>query len=855
MGVTRFVRKFGAAIGLGVAELRVHRARAAATGLSVLLTVAFATSAFVVTATSHKALADTGERWYANVDLVVRNPMALSTSLQEVRSPIPASTVGDVRAVPGVAAALPMLTASAQVLDAKGWPVGGNGRETLARNWLGSDPLNPYRLTVGRAPQGDHEIVLDKATASEINVHVGGTAKLLVSAGTRVVRVVGIVALGDASGEAGSTVVQFSAPAMRRLASRPGHIDAVLVRIDPSANLDHVAHAISAQLQPAAAFEVVDRATVTAEVATQPDVGSRFLQSVLVMLTVLAMLVCLVVISSTYGIVVAQRTRELALLRVVGAGRSTIAGSVLTEAAVTGGAAAIGGVLSGVVLARVVVSLLSRAGVTVPSGPLSVPGNAVVIPLCLGVGATLIGVLRPAWRATNVAPLASFSSHGPAPARLRRHARIGMIVVGFGLVGLVIGAQRDALWVVGGSLVACVAGVASLSAPMLMLMAKRSTPWVAARFGVSGQMAVGDLARDPSRAASSMTALQMGVLLLATVAILGSSAAASIDASISRQFKGDFVLQNRNLTGGQVPLDVAQRLRNDDAVREVAQVRVLPMALDGTTEMVAAVDGTKIGHLLDVGVTRGTLTNLGRSTVALSAARARALGVGIGDHVNARFVRSGEQSLRVVAIYRDDSLVGAAMVDHAISDVNLSQPADTLLLVAMRPGPTVNERKQAIQRAMMPYYPAVAVLDVGRYKAAAGRQIKRGLGLITVLLVLALGVALAGMANTMVLSITERRREFGLVRAVGMTREQVRAMVRWEAIAVTVLGTVLGVFTAIAGSAAAVGALTDQGLEVFSVPVRTLTGIIVLAVGAGIAAAIVPIRRLESMTVTEMLGD
>lgn len=845
-------------VRLGVAQVRFHRIRAAATSASVLLTVAFATSAFVVTATSRQVLTDTGARRYAGIDLVVRSTDTLSTPLLDIREPLPGSTARRVGRVHGVAASTPELETTMQVLDADGWPVGGNGRGTVARNWLGTDPMNPYRLVAGRGPRAPDEIVLDAATAAVLDARPGDGVALLDAHGTRTARLVGVARLGDTAGEAGTTVVLVTLDEMRRLTGRGGAVDAVLVRLAPGADPARVAAAVTTTLDDAGVVpevEVVDRARLEAEAATGPDLGSRFLQSVLVVLTVLAGVVALVVIASTFGVVVTQRTRELALLRVVGAGRAQVAGSVVVEAIVAGIVASAVGVGGGVGLARIVVSLLGRAGVNVPTGPLAVPFEAVLVPFLLGVLGTVIGASRAAWRAAQVTPLSSLAVRLPSKRRLHRRALSGAGLLVAATAGLIVGGRLGSAWLVGVATVVAVAGVAVATPWGIVQGATLVGRTLVGRLPTPERLAVADLERHPFRAASSITALSMGVLSVAAVAFLGSSAAASVDASISRQVRGDFVLQNRNLTGGEIPRDVATRLRADPAVAAVSEIRLVPVRMGASPEIVASVDGARVGRLLDVGVEAGTLADLDADGIALSQGRAESLHATIGSRIPVELIGKDTRRLRVVAIYRDDVLIGDALVDHAFAERAGSHPPDMLVLVAMHPGPTVNERKQTIQRAIMPYYPAVAVLDVGRYKAAAARQIERGLGLITVLLVLAVTVALAGVANTMVLSVVERRREFGLLRAVGMSREEVRRMVRVEAVVVTVVGTLIGIVLAFAGSRATVAVFADGGLDVFSVPVRTLVGIVSVAVIAGSAAARAPIRRLERMTVTETLGE
>jgi putative ABC transport system permease protein len=832
--------------------IAARKLRLLATSVAVLLGVAFMAGTFVLTDTIGRSFDQLFDEIYSHTDTVVQGEEAFSSDFGAQRPLIPADLVATIEGVEGVEDVVPEVSGGAQIVGSDGDVVGGGAAGSFGQSWVPDDSgVDPFRLADGERPEGDGEVAVDRYTADTGQLAVGDTATVLTPSGSQEMTVSGIVTYGDADTVAGSSVLLFDLPTATALMGEEGRLNAIYATAVDGVDEETLTARI-AEVVPDGVEAITGQAAAD---DTKGDIRTAlgFLNAFLLTFGLIALFVGSFIIYNTFSILVAQRGRENALLRAIGASRRQVLLAVLLESVAVGLVASLLGLLAGIGVAAGLKSLLAAIGLDLPGGGIAVEPRTVVVALIAGLGVSVLSAIVPARRAARIPPIAALrdvavDESGRSRVRMVLGGAIGalgLLAVAGGLAGE--GADGAGLVGLGATLVFVAVVVLGpiLARPIVGLLGRP----IARLTGMTGSLARQNALRNPKRTASTASALMIGVSLVGGISIIASSAQASLDEVIDRSFDGDFVVSAGGFEGtGGVSPQLAEDLRQLPELDAVTGLAYGAAEIDGTTEFLVAADATALDQVVDLGVTDGSLADLDEGTVAMDAGRAADEGIAVGDTVEALFA-TGPVELRVAALYDDGDVVGGWLVATETFAAHVDGPlVDTQILATVADGTTLAAADAAIERAAEAY-PQVTIQDRQEYKDAQGATIDGLLNMIYALLALAVVIALIGIANTLALSILERTRELGLLRAVGMTRQQLRAMVRWEAVLISVLGALLGLGVALLFGWSLVTAMEDEGLEVLRVPGVRLGVIVVLAGLAGVGASLLPARRASRLDV------
>ncbi len=843
--------------------LRARKFRLISTGFAVVLGIGFLAGTLVLTSTISSTFDSLFADAFKGVDAAVRGEKVFegdaTQGQEDARSPVPVSAVATVAAVDGVAVASGYIeTNYAQLVGADGEPVGSQNSGTYGANWLGDTPLNSYTLDAGRGPEADDEIVLDRGGARDGGVGVGDQVTVLNALGSETYTVVGIAAFGDEDTAGGRHYIFFTDEQARVLANQPDAYDSILAAADDGVSQSELRDRI-AEVVPSGT-EVITGAELTEESQSEIKNALSIFNTFLVVFAVIALLVGSFIIYNTFSILVAQRTRELALLRALGASRGQVRSSVLLEALVVGIVASAVGIVAGVGLSILLKAALSGFGLDLPASGVVLTSDTVVTCMIAGVVVCLASALFPARRASKVPPVAAMSGllvedSASSPGRIVA----GVLVLLFGAWNLFLGlsgrAGDGSLGAVGLGAAIVFIGVAMLG-PVFARPISAFIGWPLPRLrGISGTLARENAMRNPRRTSTTASALMIGVGLVILITILVSSLKASINTTIDNTFKADFTITTDSFTGGLSP-DLTRQLNELPEVAAATGIRAVSAQVDeqGGGRSLYAVDPVAFQEVWSLDVTSGSLDDLGTNGVAIDSNLGSDKDLAVGDTLTLTFAETGTQTFTVEAIFDSDSgLFTQYLISLESVETYTSNVLDAQIVVKSADGVPAADARAAIE-SVTDAYPTADVLDQADYKESLAAQLNQLLALVIVLLLLAVIIALFGIANTLSLSIHERTRELGLLRAVGMTRAQLRSTVRWESVIISMLGVFLGLIIGLIFGWLAVLALEDQGLSDFRVPFGQLALVVVLGAVAGVAAAILPARRASRLDVLDAIA-
>jgi putative ABC transport system permease protein len=846
--------------------LLARKLRLVTTALAVTLGVAFTAGTLVLTDTMSKIFDDLSSGVYKGTDAVVRAKAVFNGPMDmgEQRPLINASVVPPLSQVPGVAAAQGSVLGYTRLIGKDGKPIGnpGSGAPTLGGNWSTVQALNPFHIVSGHAPQAPDEVVIDKQSASLGHLAVGDTTTVLVNGPPQRVRVSGIVGFGTADSPAGASVVLFTTPVAQRLVAAPGKFTSIGFVADPGVSQQQLVSNLKRALP--SGTEALTGAAAIKEQQDQFQKALSVFSKFFLIFAVVALVVGAYIILNTFAITVAQRTRENGLLRALGASKRQVLASVLIEAAAVGVIASLIGLAAGVGVAAGLKALLGAFGLTLPGGGLVLKTSTVVISLLIGIGVTLVAAISPARKAAKVPPVAAMqeATVGSTGYGSKQRAVIGSTILALGVAALftgLFGHVGSAFLIVGVGVLLVFLGVSVLGRTISLPLSRAIGAPLPRVRGVTGTLARENTMRNPKRTAASASALMIGVGLIGFISIFAASIKASINATIDRSFAGDFVINSgAGTSGGGVDPALAQRLSTLPQVAAATGERSGSMVILGQPTMIAAVDPRAGGQIFNVSPRQGSISALGADGIAVYSGDAAKHHLKLGDPVSVVFRDTGPKTLRVALIYGDNQAAPSANPGAKTSyflgtpayDANFAAPHyDTQVFVKKAPDASTAAALAAVQKLSARYAVGATVQDQAAYKAEQTKPIDQLLALIYTLLALAIVIALLGIGNTLALSIFERTRELGVMRAVGMTRRQLRSTIRWESVIVALQGTLLGLLVGVFFGWALVRAQKSQGITVFSVPYLTLLIMIVLAGLAGVAAAILPSRRAAKLNV------
>ncbi|MFI0407968.1 ABC transporter permease [Actinomadura sp. 3N508] len=833
-------------IGLVFKELWGRKRRMAGSLVAVFLGVSFLTGTLVLGDTLAGSIDGYYSQSFGKTDVSVRNSTSVSDEPWGSRGQIDASALDKVRQVNGVANAEPVIQGSGQLLGKDGAIVESRGPRT-AGNWLADPKLNPYRLAEGRAPRAPDEVVINKMFATEGNLKVGDRTAVLTPEKVPVT-VVGISMFGDEEAFGETSFTAFSLEGARRhVAKSPDRISGVYVRAEDGVSQNELASRIKPVL-PAGTEAITNKAQVEEGMS---KVESGFLQifrTVLAAFGGVALLVAAFSIHNTFAITMAQRTRESALLRALGAGRRQVMTIVGFEALVIGAAATAAGLAGGMGFAALLRWLFTQFRIGIAMEGLTVSATSLLIAVPVGLLVTLVAALGPAAKASRVAPLAALREVAAESARpTDTRVIVGGVLAAVAAGTVVFGAVTEQMAMAGAGAILCVVAMVALGPVAARPVAALIGGPAARTRGVPGALARDNAARSPKRTAGAATALMIGVGVVTLMTVFIGSLGASLENSVAGSFKGPLVVNAGNNETGGFGTGLVRDAAKLPQVERVAGAGTGSMRVDGDASTVSVADPAALGRVLDLDVTQGAMSDAG--TLAVSKSVADDKGWKPGSQIPVTFADGASQRLAVGAVYENTDLTGDYVVPRTVWDAHTRQPLDTRAFVVLKPGASVAEAEQALTALAKPYgAPEVQTRD-----AFVSAQTEEQQGFITVvygMLILAIVIALLGIANTLSLAVHERTRELGLLRAVGATRPQIRSMVRWESVIVALFGT---------GGGIGLGVFLGWGLgsalgNPFAPPVLTLVIVALVGAVAGALAAIRPARRAARLAILSAIS-
>jgi putative ABC transport system permease protein len=822
-----------------------HKLRLALTALAIVLGVGFVAGTFVLTDTINRTFTDLFTQTTKGIDVAVRTRATFTGQNGQQRAPMPAALIDQLRAVPGVAVADGSVQGYAQFVGSNGKPVNTGGAPTLGVSLSSARKLQAATLRVGSRPTGPDQVAVDAHTAKQQGFHVGDRVRILFQGPPRTFLITGILGFGSADNLAGATLAGFDLATAQQVLNREGLYDEIDLVVAPGVTPEALRDRVKATVDPR--YEVLTGKQLAVDTAKAIGVFTKFINYALLAFAFVALFVGSFIIVNTYSIILAQRARELALLRCVGASRRQILGSVLGEATLVGLAASVVGLGVGILVAVGLKAVFASIGVDLPSTTLVVKPRTVIVALLVGVVVTLLASLLPALRATRVPPVAALRDDVSTTVRRTGWRRIvsgtllTLIGVGLLLLGL-FAKQGNRLVNVAAGTVVIFLGVGLLS-PLVARPLTRVLGWPFARWaGQPGKLARDNAMRSPRRTASTAAALMIGLALVTFATIFAASAKASVTRVLDQSVVADYILTGPTNSSQGFSTEVVSRLRDQPEIDSAAGIRIGLFKLGGATQQLYGVDPVAYDRTVITDTTSGHLTDLAGGGVAVRDDVAKQHGWKVGDSIAMQFPVGGVQSEQIQAIYKNNQLNGPYLLALTDYERHFPDQLDIVALVKAKPGVSPDASRAAVQRVVNDF-PSVQVKDQAEYKADQSNQINKVLVLFYLLLALAVVIAFIGIINTLALSVMERIRELGLLRALGMTRRQLRSMIRWEAVVIAILGAVLGVALGVFFGWILVRALHSQGITQFSLPVTSLVAFVIAAGLAGVLAAIFPARR------------
>jgi putative ABC transport system permease protein len=846
--------------------LLAHKLRLFTTSLAVMLGVAFMSGVLVLTDTIGKTFDDLFAEVNAGVDAVVRKEAAFDDQFAgEQRGQVSDELVPVLSEAPGVDFVEGQVFGFAQFIGSDGEPIGDpvNGAPTLGFNWSDDPELSSFTLSEGEAP-GPEQVVADAFTAEQADFAVGDDVQVVTQGGVVTLELSGIATFGDAESFAGASAAMFEMATAQELVGTPGQFAEIWVTAEDGVSQQQLVDGLDTVLPEGQDLEAITGEQYTQDQQDQIAEFLGFFNTFLLIFALVALFVGSFIIYNTFSIIVAQRGREMALLRAVGAGRLQVLGSILVEAFIVGLIASAVGLVAGIALSEVLKAALSAIGGELPTTAAVIAPSTIMWAFTAGISVTMVSAIAPAVRASRVPPIAamrdvSTDDSGSSTARLV----IGLVITAVGIISIALGlfgGGDNAGLTVGFGVFWTFIGIFVLG-PRLAVPFTKVIGWPLPRLkGITGRLARQNALRNPKRTAATASALMIGIGIVVLITILAQSIKTSAFASIDESFQGDLAIDSGTFGFGGLPPELADELAALPEVDAASGLRLGFAQIGPSSKSILGVDSDQMFDIVDVGLAEGDLSRLSEpGTIALEREAAEFVNWGIGTEVPITFAATGDTTLEIVALFEDsDALRADVASDYIIGlptwDENYDTRADFQVYVECAgEGADVAACREAVEEVTAAY-PTATVQDLEELKQSQADQVNQLLSLVFVLLFLAIVIATLGIANTLALSIHERTRELGLLRAVGMTRSQLRSSVRWEAVIISLFGTLLGLIVGVAFSFALQQAVADEGVDKYDVPFAQILLIVVLGALLGVLASLRPSFRAAKLQVLDAIG-
>ena len=844
---------------LTLRNLAANKARFMMTTFAVVLGVGFVVSSFVLSDGLRSTFNRLSEDITAGTDLLVRPTSDFGEPL-----PLPEDLVAEIRSVDGVDNAVAFMESAEneiQPIKADGTTITTSGPPQITFAWTGETEIGAFTVVEGAAPDGPAEFSMDHTAAAQHGFEVGRTYDLITPLGVQEdFTLVATTSFGADNATVGATLMHVSLDEAQRLFGDDGLVQQIAVNLDDDADTAAVTDAI-APLLGAEPAEIVDQATVTAEQADEFNSGITIVGNVLLGFAIVSLFVSIFIIYNTFAIVLGQRVREMGLLRAIGADPAQLRRSVMAEAVIVGLVASVIGLAAGVGIAALLTAVFEAIGAELPAYPTILATRTIAIAMVLGVGVTVASSIAPARAAAGVPPIVALRD-GAVITRdngRRRLVRGGITMavgIALGCFGL-FGPSLSTLFLIltlGTAAVLVFLGL-TLASPAVARPLTSLLGWpVAKLMGTAGGLARGNASRNPRRTATTAAALMIGLSLVTMGYVVGESVKTSLGSLIEDSVTADYVIAGNEDDSGISPA-LADDLAASDRFSAVTGMRYDDARLGDDVREVTALDLGAIDQLFDIDLLEGSIPSSDATDViVLHDELAADLAVGVGNTVPIEFVSGYTAELTVAGIYGDATILEDPLVPDQVFDAAGASETDEWIAAALPDGVSTVDVAPLVAQ-LQQTYPQVSIDTASEFQQSFEDTIDSALLVVNALLALAIVIALIGIANTLALSVHERTRELGLLRAVGMTRRQTRRMVRWEAVLVALFGAVLGVA---AGTLFGWGAVSALPADTFggslTIPVPQIAQIVVLAAAATLIAAWLPARRAGRLDVLDAIS-
>jgi putative ABC transport system permease protein len=843
---------------LALRSLWARKARALGTIFAVVLGVAFVAGSYILTDTIFAAFDEIFNESLSGTSVVITAKNPVKQDSGEVPT-IPASLLKRVERTPGVKLASGAIFTPGGLFDSKGEKIGSKFAPKFISSTL-PDGLESLTYLKGHPPRGPTEASLDEAAANEADLKLGDTIGVVGQSQIHDYTLVGLTRLGNAS-FGGASIAQLTLPEAQAITHSRGRFDQISVAAEDGVPAQTLKRRIAVQMPRDVRVETAKESADRASEELHDNLS--FLQTFLLVFGFIAVFVGSFLIFNTFSITVAQRVSEFGMLRTLGASRRQILTSVLLEAVAVGLLGAIVGIGGGFLIALALNGLFEAFGIDLPTTGLVLESRTVIVALLVGVVVTFAASLVPALRSTRVPPIAALHAFTAAPSRRRRLVTLAFsILLGVGglamvLIGLLGNAGAGtAAGLIGGGAVVIVFGV-SLFSPRLVPVLATIAGWPLERLRrLTGRLARENAQRNPSRTAVTAAALMIGVALVTFVTVFAAGLKSSVAQIVDENFAGGLVIQNSN-GFGPIPAGAAVAARQVPGVQSVETLREAQAKLVGSGSTVRVTGPTPgIGSAMNIEWKRGgprTLRNLGDREAILSDDFASEHGLEVGDRFRLLSQTSARPEFAVAGTFHSKlGVLGSVLLTQPVLAREFDQTQDRIDFVETAPGADAATVQAVLTKGVELAFPTAEVLNQQELKESREEQIDGLVNLVYALLGLAILISLFGIANTLALSIHERTRELGMLRAIGMSRRQVRTMIRYESVITALIGAIIGLVLGVVFAALIAQPLKSEGFTL-SYPIGSLVVVLVIAALAGVLAAILPARRASRLDVLQSL--
>ncbi len=844
--------------GVALKGLAGRKIRALLTALAIVIGVSMVSGTFILTDTMQKSFNGLFDASYEKTDAVVQGKEIVKDSTNGSGVTLPATLLDEVRALPEAEAAGG--TVSSQ--DVNGADIIGKDGKAVAKESYGTsyDAANarfsPLNLKTGAWPEGGDQVVIDVGTAKKEKYAVGDSVVIDTATGQHEYEITGTASYGEVDSLGFGSIATWDLETAQKVLDRGGRYDGISIAAKPGTTPAELVKAVQ-PLVPGNA-EVQDSAKQAEQDAQEVNDSMNSIRMVLLGFGGIALLVGAFVIFNTLSITVAQRTREFATLRTLGASRKQVMRAVRLEGFVIGLLGSVIGLVAGLAIAKGMIALFSLMGVDLPEGSTVVNGRTVIVSLLLGTGITLLASILPARRATRVPPIAAVREGATLPttgmAAHSHNAGVGVTLASLAaiLLGIFAGGV-SALAVgllLGGGVLGLFFGIALLAPRLVKPLARVVGLPARHAGGVAGELAGANAVRNPGRTASTAAALMIGLTLVTVVAVLGAGINAGTKSAIKDQVHADYVVDGKQ--GLPFSASEGDKLAATTGVKSASHVRSDTAIVQGKQQEITGIDPATIAEFYSFEWTTGsdsTLGEMGADGALVSETYAKAKHLKPGSEVSVKTPSGEERTLVVRGIYNppeQNPLLGDVSMTKQGFDKAFNNPKNSFTFIAADADTGTALEASAKDSGDAEFHTGA------EYPKDATKDMATVMAMLYVLLGFSVIVSLFGMVNTMVLSVFERTREIGMLRTIGMTRRQARRMIRHESIITALIGTTLGLGLGLFLAGLVIKAVSMDGLP-FTIPVQTLAAFTLVAVVAGIGAAILPARRASRLNVLDAL--